>query len=157
MRTEPKQPSKTCTIQGTHCELCGSPATPSADNDGYSPCCNELIAYGPDGCRNHHGGRTVAPTLHRVDAQREAARRGAKHITRFGTEFVILADGERVERADGKAVATKHRKSQGDADSGWVVTWMSDWKYYTDPFPQRRAALEYMATEPDIENALRTA
>ena len=42
-----------CNVSGSHCEQCGSAAEGSADNDGYSSCCNELITWGGD-CRNHH-------------------------------------------------------------------------------------------------------
>jgi hypothetical protein len=44
---------KPCSVAGSHCEQCGRPAEGSAENDGYSGCCNELIVW--DDCRNHHG------------------------------------------------------------------------------------------------------
>ena len=50
---------ETCTITGTHCEHCGStdPEDISnlADTDGYTRCCNELVAWDSASCRNHHG------------------------------------------------------------------------------------------------------
>lgn len=45
-----------CTIEGAHCESCGS--TDYEDlhcgDQGYTACCNELIAYGSRDCRAHH-------------------------------------------------------------------------------------------------------
>lgn len=52
-----------CVIRGTHCESCGSSDPEDVgfeaaqSNDGYSTCCNEIISYGPQGCRNHHADR----------------------------------------------------------------------------------------------------
>lgn len=45
-----------CAIQGQHCENCGS--TDYEDlhtgDQGYTACCNELIAYDAAECRGHH-------------------------------------------------------------------------------------------------------
>lgn len=45
-----------CTIPATHCENCGSKDYEDlhTGDDGYTACCNELIAYGASDCRNHH-------------------------------------------------------------------------------------------------------
>lgn len=45
-----------CTLTVTHCEQCGSTDHEDIDpfaNDGYSSCCNEIIAS-PGSCRGHH-------------------------------------------------------------------------------------------------------
>lgn len=47
--------SGSCNIDFQHCEQCGRPAEGSAENEGYSGCCNELIVWGSLSCRNHHG------------------------------------------------------------------------------------------------------
>lgn len=49
--------SNGCKIAATHCENCGSTDNEDLDvfdNDGYTLCCNELVAYGAASCRNHH-------------------------------------------------------------------------------------------------------
>ena len=45
-----------CTIQGLHCESCGSTDYDDLENgdQGYSACCNEIVSTTHD-CRNHHG------------------------------------------------------------------------------------------------------
>lgn len=41
-----KKTYKTTTTQhASHCSLCGRNATATADNEGYSSCCNERICY----------------------------------------------------------------------------------------------------------------
>ena len=51
--TETENP--TCKINETHCENCGSTdGEDLATTDGYTGCCNELLAYGPSDCRAHH-------------------------------------------------------------------------------------------------------
>lgn len=44
----------TCKINAKHCEHCGN-TDPSDLANSYSGCCNELIAWGADDCRDHHG------------------------------------------------------------------------------------------------------
>lgn len=51
----------TCHISTEHCENCGSTDPEDVgfeavrENDGYSACCNEIVAWGSRDCRNHHG------------------------------------------------------------------------------------------------------
>ena len=43
------------TIRESHCENCGSTDPQDLDGDeGYTGCCNELVADSPEDCRNHH-------------------------------------------------------------------------------------------------------
>lgn len=43
-----------CTIQGTHCENCGSTDWEDVEGgEGYSHCCNEVVVN-QDCCRGHH-------------------------------------------------------------------------------------------------------
>lgn len=50
-----------CTISETHCEQCGETSgefvgyAALRESEGYSGCCNELVAYSAAECRNHHG------------------------------------------------------------------------------------------------------
>lgn len=46
-----------CTITASHCENCGSTDYDSVNNgdQGYSACCNEIVAFDNTFCRNHHG------------------------------------------------------------------------------------------------------
>jgi hypothetical protein len=45
-----------CTINDRHCENCGSTNYEDVElgDEGYTSCCNELIAYTSGICRNHH-------------------------------------------------------------------------------------------------------
>ena len=49
-----------CTINQVHCENCGSTDLEDVgwdalrENDGYTACCNELVAHDARDCRNHH-------------------------------------------------------------------------------------------------------
>lgn len=47
-----------CIIKTAHCEACGSTDPENianlADTDGYTRCCNELVADNDRTCRNHH-------------------------------------------------------------------------------------------------------
>lgn len=49
--------TNTCKIEETHCENCGSTDYEdlTTGDQGYTACCNELVAYGRRECRNHHG------------------------------------------------------------------------------------------------------
>lgn len=49
-----------CKITATHCENCGNTNREDVDPfnpelQGYTGCCNELIAHSAQDCRNHHG------------------------------------------------------------------------------------------------------
>jgi hypothetical protein len=46
-----------CQINTSHCEQCGStdPEDLYNGDQGYSACCNEIVVWGSDTCRNHHG------------------------------------------------------------------------------------------------------
>lgn len=46
-----------CSIDAKHCEHCGSTDPENVDfvEDGYTACCNELVAWTKGDCRNHHG------------------------------------------------------------------------------------------------------
>ena len=52
-----------CVIREKHCESCGNTDAYDLDTgmdedyQGYTRCCNELVSYGPEQCRNHHGDR----------------------------------------------------------------------------------------------------
>jgi len=49
-----------CTVKEDHCENCGSTDPEDlATEDGYTGCCNELIAYGAADCRGHHLPRVL--------------------------------------------------------------------------------------------------
>lgn len=51
----------TCTTNQLHCENCGSTDLEDvgnyarSENDGYTACCNERVAWDSSDCRNHHG------------------------------------------------------------------------------------------------------
>lgn len=51
------RPGSECTITASHCENCGSTDYDSVNNgdQGYSACCNEIVAFDNTFCRNHHG------------------------------------------------------------------------------------------------------
>lgn len=46
-----------CTINTEHCENCGSTDYENVNlgDQGYTACCNELVARSSHTCRNHHG------------------------------------------------------------------------------------------------------
>jgi hypothetical protein len=46
-----------CQIKERHCENCGSTDYEDLEtgDQGYTACCNELIAWSSDSCLNHHG------------------------------------------------------------------------------------------------------
>ena len=46
------------TVKGPHCQQCGASVQPTADNQGYSPCCNERIVL-PVGQGDFRNGRWV--------------------------------------------------------------------------------------------------
>lgn len=50
------RPTGGCTIDGPHCENCGSTDYEDVNlgDQGYTACCNELVSYGTQDCRNHH-------------------------------------------------------------------------------------------------------
>jgi len=56
-RVERNYDEHACNIDGTHCESCGSTDYEDVHcgDQGYTACCNELISYDRQGCRNHHG------------------------------------------------------------------------------------------------------
>jgi hypothetical protein len=47
-----------CDIKQAHCENCGSTYPEDIDDlmdtQGYTRCCNELVAYSASSCRAHH-------------------------------------------------------------------------------------------------------
>lgn len=45
-----------CSVTIKHCENCGSTDPEDVQAlDGYTGCCNELVAFGATDCRNFHG------------------------------------------------------------------------------------------------------
>lgn len=160
--------SKACKIQGLHCEMCGNPvnkgesttrlSVPAPGTNHtlpvtlhYSLCCNELISYGPEGCRGFHC-RTdkIAVAKRAANATKLAAQEELSTVTcrkRFGLDFCFSADGRWVWRADGKAEAYKYTKADGEGVIGWVIAWNGDWDGdCAGPFTVRRNAVEMMAS-----------
>lgn len=60
-----------CTINSTHCENCGSTDYEDVHcgDQGYTACCNELIAHDARDCRNHHADDDDAADATDIDAQ----------------------------------------------------------------------------------------